>query len=66
MELPPAYLDYNAMVCHQFIERNEQHLQYRLMFDRRRVFNIALPAPTFFDFQTKGRFIITQGGGEQV
>ena len=23
MELPPAYLDYNAMVCHQFIERNE-------------------------------------------
>ena len=23
MELPPAYLDYNAMVRHQFVERNE-------------------------------------------
>ena len=22
-ELPPAYLDYNAMVRHQFVERNE-------------------------------------------
>ena len=28
MELPPAYLDYNAMVNHQFLERNEQILQY--------------------------------------
>ena len=26
MELPPAYLDYSAMVRHQFIERNEQFL----------------------------------------
>ena len=24
MELPPAYLDYSAMVRHQFLERNEQ------------------------------------------
>ena len=23
MELPPAYLDYNAMVRHQFVERND-------------------------------------------
>ena len=23
MELPPTYLDYNAMVHHQFVERNE-------------------------------------------
>ena len=60
MELPPAYLDYDAMVRHQFIERNEQPLQYRLMFDRRRTFHVALPAPTFFDFQAKGRYIITR------
>ena len=33
MELPPAYLDYNAMVNHRFLERNEQILQYRLIFD---------------------------------
>ena len=26
IELPPAYLDYNAMVRHQFVERNEQPL----------------------------------------
>ena len=49
MELPPAYLDFNAMVRHQFIERNEQPLQYRLIFDRRRTFHVAL-----FDFQAKG------------
>ena len=36
MELPPAYLDFNAMVRLQFIERNEQPLQYRLIFDRQR------------------------------
>ena len=28
IELPPAYLDYNAMVPHQFVERNDQFLQY--------------------------------------
>ena len=49
MELPPAYLDFNAMVRHQFIERNEQPLQYRLIFDRRRTYHVALPAPAFFD-----------------
>ena len=27
-KLPPAYLDYNAMVRHQFVQRNEQFLQY--------------------------------------
>ena len=26
--LPPAYLDYEAMVRHQFVERNDQFLQY--------------------------------------
>ena len=28
IELPPAYLDFNAMVHHQFVERNESPLQY--------------------------------------
>ena len=65
IELPPAYLDYNAMVRHQFVERNEQPLQYRLMFDRRRTFHVALPAPTFFDFQAKGRYIITREEANQ-
>ena len=27
IRLPPAYLDYNAMIRHQFVERNEQSLQ---------------------------------------
>ena len=26
MELPPCYVDFNAMVRHQFIERNEKPL----------------------------------------
>ena len=60
IELPPTYLDFNAMVRHLFIERNEQHLQYRLIFDRRRIVHVALPAPAFFDFQTKGRYVITR------
>ena len=59
IELPPAYLDYNAMVRHQFVERNDQSLQYRLIFDRRRTYHVALPAPTFFDFQAKGIYFIT-------
>ena len=28
IELPPSYLDFNAMVNHQFVERNEPPLQY--------------------------------------
>ena len=59
-ELPPAYLDYNAMVNHHFLERNEQFLQYRLIFDKRCTVHIALPAPTFFDFQAKRRYVITR------
>ena len=60
IELPPAYLDYNAMVRHQFVERNNQFLQYRLIFDRRHTYHVALPAPAFFDFQAKGRYVITK------
>ena len=60
MELPPAYLDHSAMVRHQFVERNDQFLQYRLIFDRRRTVHVALPAPSIFDFQEKGRYVITR------
>ena len=60
IELPLAYLDYEAMVLHRFVERNDQCLQYRLIFDRRRTYHVALPASTFFDFQAKGRYFITR------
>ena len=48
------------MVRHRFVERNDQFLQYRLIFDRRHTYHVALPASTFFDFQAKGRYIITR------
>ena len=48
------------MVCHQFVERNDQFLQYRLIFGRRQTYHVAVPAPTFFDFQAKGRYVITR------
>ena len=60
IELPPAYLDFNAMVHHQFVERNESPLQYRLIFDRCRVVRITLPAPAFFDYQARGGYTITR------
>ena len=60
IELPPAYLDFSAMVHHQFVERNESPLQYRLIFDRRRAVHITLPAPAFFDHQAKGRHFIAK------
>ena len=34
IELPPIYLDYEPMVHHYFVERNDQFLKYRLIFDR--------------------------------
>ena len=60
IELHPAYLDYNVMVRHQFVERNDQFLQYRLIFDSRRTYHVALPAPAFFDSQAKRRYVITR------
>ena len=60
IELLPAYLDHNAMVSHHFLERNEQYLQYLLIFDRRRAVHITLPAPVIFDYQAKGRYVITR------
>ena len=60
VELPTSYLDLDPMFSHQFIERTGPPYQYRLIFDRRRVVRVALPAPTFFDFQARGRYIITR------
>ena len=60
MELPPSYLDFDSMVSHQFVERTEPPLQYRLTFNKQHVVHITLPAPAFFDSQTKGRYIITR------
>jgi len=48
------------MVHHQFVERKNQFLQYRLIFDTRHTYHVALPAPAFFDFQAKGRYVITR------
>ena len=33
-ELPPAYLDYDSMASHQFVERPKSPLLYRLIFDK--------------------------------
>ena len=60
MELLPAYLDYDAMVKHRFLLRNEPFLQYRLIFDRRRPIHVPLPAPSLFDYQAKRRYIVTR------
>ena len=58
--MPPAYLDYEAMVRHQFVERNDQFLQYRLIFNKRCTYHVAIPASTFFNFQVKWRYFITR------
>ena len=60
MVLPPAYLDYEAMVRHRFLLRNEQFLQYQLIFDRRRAVHVTLPAPSLFDYQVKRRYVVTR------
>ena len=58
--LPPAYLDYDAMVKHHFLKRNEQFVQYRLIFDRHSSVHVTLSAPFLFDYQTKGRYVVTR------
>ena len=58
--IPPAYLDYDAMVNHHFLMRNEQFLHYRLIYNRRNVVHVTLPAPLLFDYQAKGRHVVTR------
>ena len=60
MELPSAYLDYDAMVRHLFLVWNEQFIQYRIIFDRRRVVHVTLPAPSLFDYQAKRRYVVNR------
>ena len=60
MVLPPAYLDYDTMVKHHFLRRNEQFLQYRLIFDRHSSIHVTLPAPFLFDYRAKGRYAVTR------
>jgi hypothetical protein len=57
-QLPLGFLDYATMERFQFLERGEMPFQYRLIFDRRCVIHITLPAPAFFDFQVKRRYFI--------
>ena len=54
MELPPAYLDFKAMVRHHFVERNDQFLQYRLIFDRRRTYHSLSLLLLSLTFRKKG------------
>ena len=60
MIVPPVYLDKQAMFDHHFLERNEQFLHYRLIYDRRNVVPVTLPAPYLFDYQAKGRYVVTR------
>ena len=60
IDFPPAYLDYEAMVRHHFVEMNDQFLQYPLIFDRRRTYHVALPALSLFDYQAKRRYVVTR------
>ena len=70
-ELLPAYLDHNAMLSHHFIERNEQFLQYRLIFDRRRVVHVTLLLLPFLiirqnkDMLSPGRKQTSMRGGRK-
>ena len=60
MLVPPVYLDKEAMFDHNFLERNEQFLHYRLIYDRRNVVPLTLPAPYLFDFHARGRYVVTR------
>nr|QGH59152.1 retropepsin domain-containing protein [Hordeum vulgare subsp. vulgare] len=49
--LHTAFLDRTTLTRYQFLERDDESILYRLIFNRQRVFHITLPAPAFFDFQ---------------
>ena len=61
MIIPPVYLDKEAMFSHHFLERNEQFLHYRLTFNRCNYVPVTLPAPYLFDYQARGRYVVTRG-----
>ena len=64
--LPPSSLDYDAMVCHQFLERDDPPLRYKIIFNRRHVFPITLPTPSLFNFQEKRRHLILEEEAEDT
>ena len=60
MIIPLVYLDKEAMFSHHFLERNVQFLHYRLIYDRRNIIPVTLPAPYLFDYQARGRYVVTR------
>ena len=60
-----SILDYDAMECHQFLERNDPPLRYRLIFIKLRVFHITLPSPAFFNFHVKYKHFILEEEAEE-
>ena len=60
MELSSSYLDLDSIFSHQFIERSGPPFQYRLIFNKRHVVRVTLPAPYLFDYQAKGRYVVTR------
>ena len=48
------------MEHHKFIERNDPSFPYQLIFNKRRVFHITLPASAFFNLQEKRRHYILE------
>ena len=60
MIIPPVYLDSEAMVNHQYFKEDEQFLHYRLIYNRRNVVHVTLPAPLLFDYQANGRHVVTR------
>ena len=63
--LHTALLDRVALTRYQFLERDDESLLYRLIFNRQRVFHVTLPAPVFFYFQVKRRYYIIIGEEEE-
>ena len=47
--LPHIFLDYKSMVAHDIIVKNKKMLNYRVVFDKKHVETITLPAPSLFD-----------------
>ena len=60
MIVPPVYLDKEAMFDHNFLERNEQFLHCRLIYDKRNIVPVILLAPYLFHYQVKGRYVVTR------
>ena len=58
MLLPTIYLDYDCMVAHDFIRKdNDKRLLYNLVFSQGTCEIITLPAPSLFDIHS-GRYTI--------